>query len=42
MSTPQLFSLGIDGQENALPLVAAQVVIGRRLDSDVVLVNQHV
>lgn len=42
MSTPQLFWLGRDGQENALPLVAAQVIIGRRDDSDVRLDNLHV
>jgi pSer/pThr/pTyr-binding forkhead associated (FHA) protein len=29
-------------QENALPLVAGQVIIGRRDDSDVILDNLHV
>jgi ABC transport system ATP-binding/permease protein len=42
MSTPQLFWLGRDGIENAFPLVASEVLIGRRADSDVVLENQHV
>jgi serine phosphatase RsbU (regulator of sigma subunit) len=42
MSTPQLYWLGLDGQENILPLVAAEILIGRKGDADVVLNNQHV
>src|SRR5262245_44888520 len=42
MSTPQLFWLGPDGQENVLPLVAAEILIGRKGDADVVLNNQHI
>src|SRR6185295_8032749 len=42
MSTPQLYWLGADGQENILPLVASEVLIGRKGDADVVLNNQHV
>src|SRR5262245_36017164 len=42
MSTPQLYWIGADGQENVLPLVAAKVSIGRKGDADVVLNNQHV
>src|SRR5262245_142265 len=42
MSTPQLYWLGIDGQENRFPLVASEVLIGRKSDADVVLNNQHV
>ena len=42
MSTPQLYWLGPDGQENVLPLVAAEILIGRKGDADVVLNNQHV
>src|SRR5262249_14423102 len=42
MSTPQLFWLERDGLENTLPLVATQVIIGRRGDSDVRLINEHV
>jgi serine phosphatase RsbU (regulator of sigma subunit)/pSer/pThr/pTyr-binding forkhead associated (FHA) protein len=42
MSTPQLYWLGPDGQENFLPLVAAEVLIGRKGDADVVLNNQHI
>jgi serine phosphatase RsbU (regulator of sigma subunit)/pSer/pThr/pTyr-binding forkhead associated (FHA) protein len=42
MSTPQLYWLGPDGQENTLPLVAAEILIGRKGDADVVLNNQHV
>jgi len=41
-SIPQLYWLGQDGQENTLPLVAAEVLIGRKGDADVVLNNQHV
>jgi sigma-B regulation protein RsbU (phosphoserine phosphatase) len=41
-STPQLYWVGPDGQENFLPLVAAEVLIGRKGDADVVLNNQHV
>src|SRR5262249_248832 len=40
--TPQLYWLGLDGQENSLPLVASEVLIGRKGDADVVLNNQHV
>jgi len=39
---PQLYWVGPDGQENILPLVAGEVLIGRRSDADVVLNNQHV
>ena len=42
MATPQLYWLGPDGQENILPLVAGEVLIGRKGDADVVLNNQHV
>jgi phosphoserine phosphatase RsbU/P len=42
MSTPQLYWLGEDGQENVLPLVAAEVLIGRKGEADVVVNNQHV
>src|SRR5437867_6517174 len=42
MSTPQLYWLGPDGQENFLPLAAAEILIGRKGDADVVLNNQHV
>src|SRR3989440_2733430 len=42
MSTPQLYWLGPDGQENILPLVAPEVLIGRKGDADVVLNNQHI
>jgi sigma-B regulation protein RsbU (phosphoserine phosphatase) len=41
-STPQLYWVGPDGQENSLPLVAGEVLIGRKGDADVVLNNQHV
>src|SRR6266487_5405371 len=41
-STPQLYWLGPDGQENTLPLVAGEILIGRKGDADVVLNNQHV
>jgi len=41
-STPQLYWVGPDGQENVLPLVAGEVLIGRKGDADVVLNNQHV
>jgi sigma-B regulation protein RsbU (phosphoserine phosphatase) len=42
MSKPQLYWLGPDGQENSFPLVASEVLIGRKSDADVVLNNQHV
>src|SRR3954463_10265700 len=44
MSTPQaqLYWLTADGQENVLPLTAAEVLIGRKGDADVVLNNQHI
>ena len=42
MSTPQLYWLGVDGQENSFPLVASEILIGRKSDADVVLNNQHV
>jgi sigma-B regulation protein RsbU (phosphoserine phosphatase) len=42
MSTPQLYWLGSDGQENVLRLVAPEILIGRKGDADVVLNNQHV
>ena len=41
-STPQLYWVGPDGQENVIPLVAGEVLIGRRSDADIVLNNQHV
>src|SRR5260370_11186677 len=41
-STPQLYWVGPDGQENVLQLVAGEVLIGRKSDADVVLNNQHV
>src|SRR5215467_5143263 len=41
-SMPQLYWVGPDGQENILPLVAGEVLIGRKSDADVVLNNQHV
>jgi sigma-B regulation protein RsbU (phosphoserine phosphatase) len=41
-STPQLYWVGPDGQENFLPLVANEVLIGRKGDADIVLNNQHV
>jgi serine phosphatase RsbU (regulator of sigma subunit) len=42
MSTPQLYWLGTDGQENILPLVAAELLIGRKSDADIVIDNKHV
>lgn len=42
MSTPRLHWLGPDGQENVLPLVSSEVLIGRKGDADVVLSNQHI
>src|SRR5215510_2297166 len=42
MSTPQLYWLGPDGQENILSLAASEILIGRKGDADVVLNNQHV
>src|SRR6516225_5541123 len=42
MSTPQLYWLGPDGQENTLALTASEVLIGRKGDADIVLNNQHV
>src|ERR1044071_7745884 len=42
MSTPQLYWLSADGQENTLPLVAPEILIGRKGDADIVLNNQHV
>lgn len=42
MSTPQLYWLGPDGQENTLALVAPEILIGRKGDADIVLNNQHV
>jgi phosphoserine phosphatase RsbU/P len=42
MSTPRLYWLGPDGQENVLPLAAPEILIGRKGDADVVLNNQHV
>src|ERR1700756_4694733 len=41
-STPQLYWVGPDGQENVLALIAGEVLIGRRSDADIVLNNQHV
>ncbi|HEY2380274.1 MAG TPA: SpoIIE family protein phosphatase [Terriglobia bacterium] len=42
MTTPRLYWLGPDGQENVLPLSAPEILIGRKGDVDVVLSNQHV
>jgi sigma-B regulation protein RsbU (phosphoserine phosphatase) len=42
MSTPQLYWVGDDGQENVLQLVAPEILIGRKGDADVVVPNQHV
>jgi serine phosphatase RsbU (regulator of sigma subunit)/pSer/pThr/pTyr-binding forkhead associated (FHA) protein len=42
MSTPQLYWLGPDGQENTLALTASEILIGRKGDADIVLNNQHV
>jgi serine phosphatase RsbU (regulator of sigma subunit) len=42
MSTPQLHWLGPEGQENTLPLIASEILIGRKGDADIVLNNQHV
>ncbi|HMF00607.1 MAG TPA: SpoIIE family protein phosphatase [Terriglobia bacterium] len=42
MSKPQLYWLGPDGQENSFPLIAPEILIGRKSDADVVLNNQHV
>src|SRR5947207_9270032 len=41
-STPQLYWMSPDGQENVLQLVAGEVLIGRKSDADVVVNNQHV
>ena len=41
-STPQLYWVGPDGQENVLSLGADEVLIGRKGDADIVLSNQHV
>lgn len=41
-STPQLYWVGPDGQENVLSLGAVEVLIGRRSDADIVLNNQHI
>jgi len=41
-SSPQLYWVGPDGQDNFLPLVAGEILIGRKGDADVVLNNQHV
>src|SRR6516225_11673558 len=42
MTTPRLYWLGPDGQENVLTLSAPEILIGRKGDADVVLNNQHV
>lgn len=42
MTTPRLYWLGPDGQENVLSLAAPEVLIGRKGDADVVINNQHV
>ena len=42
MSIPQLFWLSPGERENAFTLVAPEILIGRRADSDVVLLNEHV
>src|SRR5262249_31512833 len=41
-STPQLYWVGPGGQENVLPLVAGEVLIGRSSSADIVLNNQQV
>ena len=41
-SAPQLYWIGLDGQENVFPIVSSEILIGRKGDADVVLNNQHV
>jgi len=42
MSTPRLYWIGPDGQENIFLISSSEVLIGRKGDADVVLSNQHV
>src|SRR6266567_659555 len=42
MSTPRLYWVGPDGQENVFQMDASEVLIGRKSDADIVLNNQHV
>src|SRR5262245_25469762 len=42
MTTPHYDWLGTDGKENVLPLVAEELVIGRKSDADIVIDNKHV
>src|SRR6266850_1070251 len=42
MSTPRLYWIGPDGQENVFLIASSEVLIGRKSDADVVLSNQHV
>ena len=42
MSTPRLYWVGPDGQENVFQLEASEVLIGRKGDADIVLNNQHI
>lgn len=41
-TTPQLYWLAPDGQENFLPLASSEILIGRKGDADIVLNNQHI
>jgi len=42
MSTPRLYWVGPDGQENVFQIDASEVLIGRKSDADIVLNNQHI
>src|SRR5438552_7212469 len=42
MSTPRLYWVGPDGQENVFQMDASEVLIGRKSDADIVLNNQHI
>jgi phosphoserine phosphatase RsbU/P len=41
-SNPQLHWFGPDGQENIFPIASSEILIGRKGDADIVLINQHV
>ncbi|MBI2149941.1 MAG: SpoIIE family protein phosphatase [Acidobacteria bacterium] len=41
-TTPQLYWLAPDGQENFFPLASSEILIGRKGDADIVLNNQHI
>mgnify|MGYP001602742042 CR=1 FL=1 len=41
-TTPQLYWLSPDGQENFFPLASSEILIGRKGDADIVLNNQHI